>query len=361
MATIVERGQAVGSELDLVPAQIIPLEGNIEDALKQLRPIDGDFRGKDIVSIDQFGQADVAQVMEEAEMMATQVRAVGRSRLLEDKVVANLFYEPSTRTFLSFEAAAARLGAGKISTQGVEFSSISKGETLEDTVRTVERYADIITLRHSKIGAAAIAAANTRIPIINGGDGVGEHPTQALLDLRTIREKAVRPLEEGLRITFLGDLKNGRTVHSLARLVALYDGVSVNYVAPEGLQMPHELSDRLAARGLHQHQTCNLEEVLPKTDVLYATRIQKERFENPDEYAKHKNAYIIGTDTMRQAPQHMILMHPLPRVDEVHPDTDADRRSVIFDEVENGMYVRMALLALVMGRGKTQTDSNPKL
>lgn len=323
-------------------------------------PIAGNFTGKDILSTSQFDRADVERVMAEAEGMAEMVQAQGRDDLLADLLIANLFYEPSTRTFLSFEAAAKRLGADTIATQGVEYSSISKGETLEDTIRTVERYADVIDMRHSRVGAAAIAAAVSRKPVLNGGDGVGEHPTQALLDLFTIKHKL--GTAEGLTVTMVGDLKNGRTVHSLARLLALYD-TRLNYVSPEQLAMPQSIIDEL--QGTPQHATTELLEVLPESDVVYVTRVQKERFKAEKHgplsawranrvaakaYGAVKDAYVIDAATMRHAKNDMVLMHPLPRVNEIHTEVDDDPRAGYFDEVESGMYVRMGLLALVCGR-----------
>jgi aspartate carbamoyltransferase catalytic subunit len=312
--------------------------------------IQGDFVGKSIVSVGQFALSDVAIVMEQTAEMALMVHRHGRSNLLHDKIVANLFYEPSTRTFMSFEAAAKRLGADTIATQGVEYSSISKGETLEDTIRSVERYADVIDIRHSQIGAAATASSVARVPILNGGDGTGEHPTQALLDLFTIREEAIAPPED-LTVTLLGDLKNGRTVHSLARLLAKYN-TQLQLVAPPALFLPEglraELGDLVVA------ETDDLDDVLGNSDVLYVTRVQKERFdktpEGEAEYNSLKDKYTITPETMERANPTMILMHPLPRVNEIHRAVDKDPRAKYFEQVENGMYVRMALLALVMNR-----------
>lgn len=315
--------------------------------LEQTVCINNDFTGKDVVSIGQFNRNDVEVVMREAAIVAAGVREGGLDRSLSGMLVANLFYEPSTRTFLSFEAAAKRLGADTIATQGVEYSSISKGETLEDTIRTVERYADIITLRHSRVGAAALAATVAEKPVINAGDGVGEHPTQALLDLFTIRQKLGHT--DGLRVTMVGDLKNGRTVHSLARLLAMHE-VQLNYVSPKELAMPEALTWELADSGARQHATPDLDEVLPETDVLYVTRIQKERFENEAAYLQHKGRYVVDRSAMDRAPADMILMHPLPRVGEISLEVDADPRAVYFDQVENGMFVRMALLTLIAGR-----------
>jgi aspartate carbamoyltransferase len=312
----------------------------------RVEPIGGDFEGKSIVSIGQFERSDVEMVLGEATEMADMVATEGCNELLGGLVVANLFYQPSTRTFLSFEAAAKRLGADTISTQGVEYSSISKGETLEDTIRTVERYAGTIALRHPDKGSAARAAQASRVPIINGGDGIGEHPTQALLDLYTIGKKL--DTVDGLTVTMVGDLKHGRTVHSLARLLALHD-VRLNYVSPEQLAMPEEIVEELGD-GASQTATTDLSEVIGDSDVLYVTRVQEEYFENPEDYARHKGEYIIDEGVMKRAQDDMIVMHPLPRVDEIHPGVDHDPRAVYFDQVEAGMYVRMALLALVNGR-----------
>ncbi|HVI60777.1 MAG TPA: aspartate carbamoyltransferase, partial [Candidatus Saccharimonadales bacterium] len=306
----------------------------------------GDFADKNIISVKQFDRQDVEALFIETEDMEAMVRADNRSQLLADHVVANLFYQPSTRTFLSFEAAAQRLGAGTISTQGVEYSSISKGETLEDTIRTVAQYADTVTLRHPEKGSASRAARAADVPVINGGDGTGEHPTQALLDLYTIEEEFESV--DGLTVTMLGDLKHGRTVHSLARLLALYD-VRLNYVSPEQLTMPQEIIDELNGT-VTQAATTDLREVIGDSDVLYVTRVQEEYFNDPEEYATHKGGYVVDEKVMRAASDDMIVMHPLPRIDEIHPSVDHDPRAVYFDQVENGMFVRMALLALVNGR-----------
>jgi aspartate carbamoyltransferase len=327
-------------------------------AAAESSPIAGDFRNKDIVSITQFARPDVEIVLREADAMAEVVQDQGRSDLLQDAIIANLFYEPSTRTFLSFEAAAMRLGASTISTQGVAFSSISKGETLVDTIRTVDRYADVIDMRHGDIGAAATAATVSRVPIINGGDGAGEHPTQALLDLYTIEHKLGRL--ENLTVTMVGDLKHGRTVHSLARLLALYP-TRLNYVAPDQLAMPAGIKHELEHQGIEQSETVDLHDVIEDTDVIYMTRIQKERFDSEEEYEALKDNYIVTADTMRNAHVDAILMHPLPRVNEIHPEVDGDPRAVYFDQVESGLYIRMALLALVLGRTVTMKGPWPPL
>jgi aspartate carbamoyltransferase len=216
-----------------------------------------------------------------------------------------------------------------------------------DTVRTLECYADVIVLRHPEMGASALAAQYARKPIINAGDGVGEHPTQALLDLFTIVEELGDV--NGLIITMLGDLKYGRTVHSLSRLLSLFD-VKINYVSPEILRMPAEIIAELKEKNIPQSEYTTLEAVLPETDVLYVTRVQKERFETPSLYEIVKNAFVITPETLQSAKDRMIVMHPLPRVGEISYEVDNDPRAAYFRQMEYGLYVRMALLAMVLGK-----------
>jgi aspartate carbamoyltransferase len=308
---------------------------------------DGPLFNQHILSVKQFTPRDLDAVFAVADEMRMMVERVGSFDLLKGKVLAILFYEPSTRTSSSFIAAIQRLGGSVIPINEVRYSSVSKGESLPDTIRTLEAYADVIVLRHPETGAAALAAQHARKPIINAGDGIGEHPTQALLDLFTILEERGRI--DGLTITMLGDLKYGRTVHSLARLLSLYD-VKLNYVAPDSLRMPRELMHELAERGVRQAEAPSLDAVLRETDVLYVTRVQKERFDNLDDYEKVKGSYVITPETMAQARENMILMHPLPRVGEISQDVDRDPRAAYFRQVEYGMYVRMALLAMVLGK-----------
>lgn len=307
----------------------------------------GRFYGKDILSVAQFSRDDLEYIFGVAEAMRTMVAHIGTFDLLKGKILANLFYEPSTRTSSSFLAAMERLGGSVIPINEVRYSSVSKGESLPDTIRTLECYADVIVLRHPETGSAAIAANAARKPIINAGDGVGEHPTQALLDLFTIREELGSI--DGLTITMLGDLKYGRTVHSLAKLLALYR-VKLNYVSPEILKMPPELVGQLRKRGLSQTEQTALESVLAETDVLYVTRVQKERFENLDDYESVKGSYVITPETMKRAKPNFALMHPLPRVGEISPEVDDDPRAAYFRQMEYGLYVRMALLAMVLGK-----------
>lgn len=305
------------------------------------------FYGKDILSVKQFSRDDLTYIFEVAHEMREMVARVGTFDLLKGKILANLFYEPSTRTSSSFTAAMERLGGSVIPINEVKYSSVSKGESLPDTVRTLECYADVIVLRHPEVGASAEAARYARKPIINAGDGVGEHPTQALLDLFTILEELGEA--DGLSVTMLGDLKYGRTVHSLARLLSLYD-VTLNYVSPEILRMPAEILAEVGAKEIPQGETRNLEDVLAATDVLYVTRVQKERFENLDDYEKVRGLYVITPETLAQAKERMIVMHPLPRVGEISMEVDDDPRAAYFRQMEYGLYIRMALLAMVLGK-----------
>jgi len=308
-----------------------------------------DWYGKDIISVKQFGRDDLEYVFGVAHEMRGMVERVGTFDLLKGKILANLFYEPSTRTSSSFTAAMERLGGSVIPINEVKYSSVSKGESLPDTIRTLECYADVIVLRHPETGSAAIAAKAARKPVINAGDGVGEHPTQALLDTFTIFEELGTGQVDGMTVTMLGDLKYGRTVHSLARLLSLFK-VKINYVSPEILRMPKEVMDEVGDKDIPQAEFNSLEQVLPETDVLYVTRVQKERFEDPADYEKVKGAYVIAPDIMKAAKQEMIVMHPLPRVGEISVDFDEDPRAAYFRQMEYGLYVRMALLAMVLGK-----------
>jgi len=305
--------------------------------------------GKDIISVKQFSRADLEYVFGVAHEMHGMVDRVGTFDLLKGKILANLFYEPSTRTSSSFTAAMERLGGSVIPINEVKYSSVAKGESLPDTIRTLECYTDVIVLRHPETGSAAIAAQAAKKPVINAGDGVGEHPTQALLDTFTIFEELGAGQIDGMTVTMLGDLKYGRTVHSLARLLSLYK-VKLNYVSPEILRMPKEVMEEVAAKGIPQAEFDSLEKVLPQTDVLYVTRVQKERFEDPAAYESVRGSFVINPEIMRAAKKEMIVMHPLPRVGEISPDFDDDPRAAYFRQMEYGLYVRMALLAMVLGK-----------
>lgn len=305
------------------------------------------YYGWDILSVKQFNRNDIQYIFEVAHEMSGMVRRVGTFDLLKGKILTNLFYEPSTRTSSSFTSAMERLGGSVIPINEVRYSSVSKGESLPDTIRTLECYADVIVLRHPEMGSAALAAQYARKPLINAGDGAGEHPTQALLDLFTISEELKRL--DGLTITMVGDLKYGRTVHSLARLLTLFD-VKINYVSPEILRMPAEIMAEVADSDTPQAEYRDLDPVLAESDVIYVTRVQKERFENPEEYEQVKSAYVINREIMSKAKEEMIVMHPLPRVTEISMDVDDDPRAAYFRQMEYGLYTRMALLAMVLGK-----------
>jgi aspartate carbamoyltransferase len=307
-----------------------------------------EWYGKDIISVKQFGRSDLEYIFGVAHEMRGMVESIGTFDLLKGKILANLFYEPSTRTSSSFTAAMERLGGSVIPINEVKYSSVTKGESLTDTVRTLECYADVIVLRHPEAGSAAIAAKAARKPVINAGDGTGEHPTQALLDTFTIMEELERL--DNLNVTMLGDLKYGRTVHSLARLLSNFTNIKLNYVSPDILRMPKEVMEEVAARNIPQAEFDSLDKILPETDVLYVTRVQKERFEDPADYEKVKGAYVIDPGVMKTARQEMAVMHPLPRVGEISIDFDDDPRAAYFRQMEYGLYVRMALLAMVLGK-----------
>jgi len=303
--------------------------------------------GKDIISVKQFSRSDLEYIFAVAHEMRVMVERVGTFDLLKGKILASIFYEPSTRTSSSFVAAMQRLGGSVINISEVRYSSVAKGESLPDTIRTLECYADVVVIRHPELGSAAKAAEAAHKPVINAGDGVGEHPTQALLDAFTIHEELGRM--DDLTVTMLGDLKYGRTVHSLSRLMALYNA-RLHYVSPDILRMPPEIIAELEAKGVRQTEHATLDKALPETDVLYVTRVQQERFESEQVYNSVKSAFVVDKKIMAGAKKDMIVMHPLPRVTEISPDFDADPRAAYFRQMEFGLYVRMALLAMVLGK-----------
>lgn len=318
------------------------------DELPQKSTLGNGMTGMDILSVSQFDRDMLSYIFTRAREMREMVHRVGEVDLLKGNVLTALFYEPSTRTSSSFIAAMERLGGAVIPiTQGVQFSSVSKGETLADTVRTLEQYSDAIVLRHPQIGSAAAAASYANVPVINAGDGAGEHPTQALLDLFTIREELGRV--DGLRVAMVGDLRNGRTVHSLTKLLLHFD-VSIRFVSPEILRLPLAIMNEVIDAGIDSRETHDVADVIEDVDVLYITRVQKERFADLAQYDEVKDHYEITTELMGHAKDEMIIMHPLPRVGEIHYGVDSDPRAAYFRQVQNGMYIRMALLAAVLGK-----------
>jgi len=304
------------------------------------------FKGADILKVAQFEPENLTYIMALASRMREVVNARGGIDLLKFKIMTALFYEPSTRTSSSFIAAMVRLGGSVIPiTQGVQFSSVSKGETLADTVRTLAQYADAIVLRHPQIGAAEQATQYSPVPILNAGDGAGEHPTQALLDLFTIADEL--GTLDGITVAMVGDLRFGRTVHSLTKLLLNYD-VKFRFVSPEILRMPLAITNRVRKQGADIEETYDVRDVISEADVLYVTRVQRERFTDLSQYEEVKNYYIVDPELMQHAKQNMVVMHPLPRVGEIHETVDPDPRAAYFRQAQNGLYIRMALLAAVL-------------
>jgi aspartate carbamoyltransferase catalytic subunit len=303
--------------------------------------------GKDILSADQFTRDDIEMVIERSIKMREIVKTKGATDILHDKIMAALFYEPSSRTYGSFIAAIQRLGGGFIPLQGISYSSVAKGETLNDTVATFASYSDVIVFRHPQVGAAKLASDSTTIPIINAGDGPGEHPTQALLDIFTIIDHF--GTVDGKTVTLVGDLLNGRTVHSLITLLLLYKPKLIQLVAPEELRMPANTVKRIKNAKISVVETESLDEILANTDALYVTRVQKERFQNLTVYEKLKDRFVITRETMKHLASDAILMHPFPRITEIATEVDSDSRALYLrEQITNGMYVRMALLSLVL-------------
>ena len=302
-----------------------------------------EFKGRDIISIKDFSREEINYVFKVAKSM--EPVALKGSQMLRGKILATLFYEASTRTRLSFESAMQRLGGSTIGFAEAEIASVRKGENLADTIRTVENYADVIALRHPLEGAARLAAEFSRVPILNGGSGAEEHPTQALLDLYTIVKEKGKI--DGLKIALAGDLRYGRTVHSLAYALSLYD-IELFLVSPETLRMRREVLQTIKER-IPVTERTSLEKIVPLVDVLYVTRIQKERFPDPAEYAKVKGSYRVDLQSLSEARKDLIILHPLPRVDEIAAEVDETPYARYFQQVRNGIVLRMALLALILG------------
>jgi aspartate carbamoyltransferase catalytic subunit len=305
-----------------------------------------EFKGRDIISIKDFSREEIGHIFRVAKTMEAKLEK--GSQMLRGKILATLFFEASTRTRLSFESSMQKLGGSTIGFAEAEIASVRKGENLADTVRVVENYADVIALRHPLEGAARLAAEFSKIPIINGGSGAEEHPTQALLDLYTMQKEGGKI--DGLKVALVGDLRYGRTVHSLAYALSLYD-VELYLVSPETLKMRREVLQTIKER-ISVTERTNLEKIVPLVDVLYVTRIQKERFPDPAEYAKVKGSYRIDLEALSEAKKDLIILHPLPRLDEIASEVDATPYAKYFQQVRNGIVVRMALLALILGAVK---------
>ena len=307
----------------------------------------GTLKGKDILHGNQFSKKEIEAILKTASEMERELRSKGSLNLLKGKILVTLFFEPSTRTRLSFEAAMQRLGGGVISMGSVEGSSVAKGETLADTAQTVAQYADVIVVRHPRIGSAKEVADAVPVPVLNAGDGAGQHPTQALLDLYTIR-KELGTLKN-LSIALVGDLKNGRTVHALVEVLSHFNP-KFYFVAPDLLRMPEEITGRMKEKGCDVIETSDLAMAASQSDLIYMTRIQKERFTDVAEYEKVKGSYILNREFLDRLQKKITILHPLPRVDEINSDVDSYPGAAYFRQVRNGMFVRMALLAMVLGK-----------
>jgi aspartate carbamoyltransferase catalytic subunit len=305
------------------------------------------FSGRDILSTEELSREDILQILKVTARMEKLARTKRVATLLADRLVAVIFLEPSTRTRLSFETAIQRLGARPITVADPKSSSAAKGESLTDTARTVEGYVDCIVIRQPETGGAKRVADAVAIPVINGGDGSGQHPTQALLDLYTIQKE--KGNLDGLTVAMVGDLKYGRTVHSLSYALAPFAPKYV-YCSPAELKMPEAITRDVRSRGVQLTETADIREALSQADIVYMTRIQRERFEDPAQYGRLKGSYILSRALVQGGKPGLVVMHPLPRVDEIAEEVDSLPGAAYFRQAHNGVYLRMALLAMVMGR-----------
>ena len=305
------------------------------------------FKGRDVVSIKDFSKQEIQSIFSYAKKMIPYAKGEKTTSILKGTILASLFFEPSTRTRLSFESAMHRLGGKLIGFAEPSSTSLKKGESLADTIRMADAYSDLIVLRHHQEGAARLAAEFADAPVLNGGDGAGQHPTQCLLDLFTIitEKKSIK----NKHIALLGDLKYGRTVHSLAYALSLF-GADLTFVSPDNLKMPKEVINECKELHVEPKSTTSLERVIKEVDVLYVTRIQRERFPDAEEYNKVVGTYKIDTELLQKAKEDMIIMHPLPRVTEIDPEVDRTPHALYFKQAFNGVPVRMALLSLIAGR-----------
>jgi aspartate carbamoyltransferase catalytic subunit len=304
------------------------------------------FKGKDIISIKDFSKKEINYILSHSEKMVPYAKGEKCTDILKGKVLSSFFFEPSTRTRLSFESAMNRLGGRVIGFADPTATSQKKGESLADTIRMADSYSDVIVIRHPQEGAARLAAEFAEVPVLNAGDGAGRHPTQCLLDLFTILTEK-KKIEKN-NIVLLGDLKYGRTVHSLAYALSLF-GTELTFVSPENLKMPKEVVRECRELGVEPKHTSNLEKAIKDADILYVTRIQRERFPDAEEYNRVVGTYRVDNDLLKQAKENLIIMHPLPRITEIHPEVDKTPHALYFKQAFNGIPVRMALLSLVVG------------
>ena len=299
-----------------------------------------------LITMDDLSNDEILSILDDAERLLPVAKGELYLPLLQGKILGNLFFEPSTRTRMSFETAMKRLGGDVVNLGDVKTSSVVKGETLFDTIQMVDGYTDIIAMRHPRQGAAQYAQDAARVPILNGGDGAGHHPTQTMLDLFTIRQSHGRL--NGLKVVLAGDLRYGRTVHSLSHALTRF-GCELIFASPELLKMPREIVEDLGAHGAKVTETEDLLGSIGSADVVYMTRIQKERFADEDEYVKVAGAYKLHAKHLGEVRQDMIIMHPLPRVDDIHPSVDETRHARYFEQAFNGVVTRMALLCRLLG------------
>jgi len=305
------------------------------------------LKGKDILHGNQFSKKDIDAIIKNASYFEKELKRRSSLNLLKGKILATLFFEPSTRTRLSFETAMQRLGGGVISVASAESSSAAKGETVADTARTVAQYADAIVIRHPRLGSAKEAADAVPIPVINAGDGAGQHPTQALLDIYTIY-KELGSLRN-LTVAMVGDLKYGRTVHALAELLSLFQA-RLYFVSPDLLRMPDEITSSLKEKGIEVIETDDMFKAASESSLIYMTRIQKERFGDLSEYERVKGSYIINRAFLDRLKKKVTILHPLPRVDEISTDVDEYSGAAYFRQMRNGVFVRMTLLSMIFGK-----------
>ncbi len=304
------------------------------------------LKSKNLISAADMTKADVEVILREADLMLSKLKTKKSLGIMKGRILATLFFEPSTRTRLSFESAMHRLGGSVIGFSGNEGTSAKKGETLRDTAKNIENYADIIAMRNPLEGSAKLVADAVRIPVINGGDGANQHPTQALLDMFTIKK------EKGLgklKVALCGDLKYGRTVHSLIYFLSMY-GMEIALVSPKSLRMPKWIIDDVSEKYNARIKACeSMDDVVGWADVLYVTRIQQERFTDPNEYEKVAGSYFVDNNMLKSAKKDMVLLHPLPRVDEIRQEVDDTPHAKYFDQSFYGICVRMAVIKLLLG------------
>ena len=300
------------------------------------------MKNRSLVSIDDFTTVEILKILDLAEEFAQ----TPSQPLLAGKVIATLFFEPSTRTRLSFESAISKLGGKIIGFSDANSSSVSKGETLNDTIKTVSNYCDVIVMRHHIEGSARFASEIAGIPVINAGDGANQHPTQTLLDLYSIRKTQGRL--EDLNIFMVGDLKYGRTVHSLVMAMSRWNA-TFNFISPDELKMPDEFKLYLNNLGLKYYEHTDFTEIISKADIIYMTRVQKERFSDPIEYEKVKNVYVLKDSMLKNTKENMRILHPLPRVNEIDQDVDSNPKAYYFEQALNGVYTRQAILCSLLG------------